>query len=49
MINLYDYLDDIRNSLPSKNKVGGGGGANKNWTLCSNEFFLSVKHLHAFS
>ena len=25
MINLYDYLDDIRNSLPSKNKVGGGG------------------------
>ena len=25
MINLYDYLYDIRNSLPSKNKVGGGG------------------------
>ena len=51
MINLYDYLYDIRNSLPSKNKVGGRGGgeANKNWTLCSNEFFLSVKHLHAFS
>ena len=25
MIDLYDYLYDIRNSLASKNKVGGGG------------------------
>ena len=52
MIDLYDYLYDIRNSLASKNKVGGRGGrggANENWNLCSNEFFLSVKHLHTFS
>ena len=26
MIDLYDYLYDIRNSLASKNKVGGRGG-----------------------
>ena len=26
MIDLYDYLYDIRNPLASKNKVGGRGG-----------------------